>query len=86
MRQAIIWIKDGKFTDCMHIYASLDLNELMYMYYIYIAECLKDARMSSKHLTMSVDIGFTGYIVQWNPSIKATQGGALSKEVACHEG
>ena len=24
--------------------------------------------------------------LQWNPSIKATQDGSLSKEVACHEG
>ena len=24
--------------------------------------------------------------LQWNPSIKATQDGGLSKEVACHEG
>ena len=26
------------------------------------------------------------YQIQWNPSIKATQDGGLSKEVACHEG
>ena len=25
-------------------------------------------------------------VIQWNPSIKATQDGGLSKEVACHEG
>ena len=24
--------------------------------------------------------------IQWNPSIKATQDGGLSKELACHEG
>ena len=25
-------------------------------------------------------------VLQWNPSIKATQDGSLWKEVACHEG
>ena len=26
------------------------------------------------------------WFIQWNPSIKATQDGGLTKEVACHEG
>ena len=30
--------------------------------------------------------GFVRRKIQWNPSIKATQDGGLSKEVACHEG
>ena len=25
-------------------------------------------------------------VLQWNPSLRATQDGGLSKEVACHEG
>ena len=29
---------------------------------------------------------FTMINLQWNPSIKPTQDGGLSKEVACHDG
>ena len=41
--------------------------------------CRHMASLSSNELRQPSDI-------QWNPSIKATQNGGLSKEVACHEG